>query len=133
MKKYIISIIIVLLLSTIALHLSNEKKEQTYPYIEVHVDTSKSTDVCASEIEYSIYGNGYFDIGFVGYKLEKKVLFGWEEVDIVSKAYTMQLVKYPFESNICTKNELESGKYRITTIMRESSTQDALSATFEIE
>ncbi len=132
MKKYILSLIIILSLSVFIFILLKDE-EQSYPYITVHTDTLQSTETCESRVEYTIQGSGYFNIGFIGYKLERKVFLGWKEIDIVSMIYTMPLVKYPYESSICTTNALESGKYRITTIMRESSTHDAITATFEIE
>lgn len=132
MMKYILSIIIVLSLFAI-IFFSLKNEEQSYPYIDVHVNTLESNETCESEIAYTIQGSGYFDIGFIGYKLEKKVLFGWEEIEIVSMVYTMPLMKYPYESVICTTDVLENGKYRITTIMRDSSTQEEISTTFKID
>lgn len=136
MKKHILSVVIVLSLITIILlsiTFFSSEDEESYPYIEVQVDTLDQTENCGSRIEYSILGSGYFNIGFAGYKLEKKVLLGWKDIDIESTAYTMPLVRYPYESTICTKNELENGTYRITTIMRESSKHEPINATFKIE
>lgn len=133
MKKYILSIITVLLIIAVIFHLS-EDDEQSYPYLEVHVETLESNDICSTEIDYTIYGTGYVDTGFTGsYILEKKVLFGWKEIDIVSMIHSQMQTQYPYESSICSTKVLESGRYRITTIMHESSTQEALSATFEIK
>ena len=135
MKKFILSIFIFLSFIGITfLLISIDDEEQNYPYIDVHVDTIESNDMCGSKIEYTMYGSGYLDIGFTGsYIIDKKVLFGWKQIEVVSSAHTQMRTLYPYEGSICTTNALESGKYRITTIMHDISDHEEISATFKIE